>query len=426
VRKALFLTRNFPPLVTGGASRAWKFASNLAMIGWEPVVVAPPAVAAMAAALPSGSNRVDEVHRTGPEIDASKLDVNDTNALLHGQPVVSFLPFTARISGLFRDDSDGAAWEKSAAVLVEKLLSEQPDIDMLYAQGPPVEPLMLALETAKKHHLTVVLDITAPLDPAMPEPGASGSSSAAEVEARVLLSGVPMITPTRVLKEYFLKKYIGRLDHGSMTIVTPSFDDSHPAYRKPVAKASVAAMRIALLADELPKADIKAFIAGLEVWVKSDGIGPGDLELTLFGSGVSEVVRHAAKSPLKPMLAPDMAGGIGDQLEHCRKADLFCVLLGRTPASASTVPDRLVDALGMGLPLCAVLPEGAAARLVTEAGGMTAPAGDANAITGLFREIASAWRTRALSGAPEEIRQRYSITSVIHELTRAIAAQHVR
>ena len=426
VRKALFLTRNFPPLVTGGSSRAWKLASNLSTIGWTPVVVAPPAVRERDAAIPSGSNRVAEVHRTGPETDAAGLEAADMNALLHGRPVTSRRPLAARLTGLFKDDDAGAIWQKLAAEHIERLLAEQPEIDMLYAQGPPIEPLMLALETAKKHPLTVVLDITAPLDPAMPAPGATGSSSAAEAEVRILLAGVPMLTPTRALKEYFLKKYIGRLDHGSITIVPPSFDSSHPAFRKAPKSTPDRIMRIALYIDDLPKADLKALVKGIEAWFGSDRIGSGDVELTCFGEGAPELANRTAKSPIRQMLSIDLSGSIGDQLDHCRNADLFCAVLARTPASTCTVPDRLVDALGMGLPLSAVLPDGPAAKLVIDTGGMTAPAGDAEAIAGLFRTMAAARRDGTLRYASEELRQNYHTGNVIHELTRAIAVQHVR
>lgn len=426
MRKALFLTRNFPPLVTVGSSRAWKLASNIATIGWTPVVVAPPAVREMDAAMPSGSNRVAEVHRTGAETDAARLDANNMNALLHGRPVITRRPLAARLSGLFRGEAEGAIWEKSAAELVERILAEQPDIDMLYAQGPPLEPLMLALETAKKHPLTVVLDITAPLDPAMPAPGASGSSSAAESEESILLSGVPMLTPTRALKEYFLKKYSGRIDHGSITIVPPSFDSSHPAFRRAPKSTPDRVMRIAILVEELPKADIKALVKGLEAWISPDGISSGDVELTLFGDGAPEVANRTAKRLISTMLTIDLAASLGDQLDHCRKADLFCAVLGRTPVNSCGIPDRLVDALGMGLPLCAVLPDGPAAKLIIEAGGLTAPAGDAEAIAGLFRTMAAARRDGTLLCASEELRQRYYTGNVIQELTRAIASQYVR
>ncbi|MBN1928355.1 MAG: hypothetical protein JW764_02265 [Chlorobiaceae bacterium] len=426
MRKALILTRHFPPYVTSGASRAWKFASNLSAIGWEPVVIAPPAIMDMPAGVQSGANTVPAVHRTGPEIEAGGLDAAGRNALLHGgQPLAALNnSLKSMLSGLFKENSGGALWEKSAAVLIDRLLDEEPEIDLLYAQGPPLEPLGLALETARKRPITVVLDITAPLDPAMPPPGSSASSDAAEAEERILLSGVPLLTPTRHLKEYFLQKYRGRLDHGLVTIVPPAFDGSHPAFGRRLADASGTALRIALLVEELPKGELKALVAGLEAWLKG-GVPAGGVELLLLGAGASELLRRAAGKPLEKLLTPDDACGLDSELMLCRKAALFCVVQSSAAASASTVPDRLADALGMGLPLCAIAPDGAASRLVLDAGGLHAPARDAGAIAELFRAMVSGWSARTLQGALEELRQKHEITGVMRALTGAIASQPV-
>jgi hypothetical protein len=424
VRKALFLTRNFPPYVTSGASRAWKFASNLSAIGWEPVVVAPPAIAGMAADVKSGANPVIEIYRTAPDIDASGLDVSDRNDLLHGHAVPALnQSLKAKISGLFRDLSDGALWEKSAAATVERLLGENPEIDLLYAQGPPLEPLMLALEVARKHPLAVMLDITEPLDPAMPQPGTSSSSVAAEAEEHILLSGVPLLTPTRVLKEYFLKKYHGRLDFGKVTIVPSAFDASHPAFRKQGSRTSGTVLRVALLLEAMPRADLRSLIAGLDSWIRADGIMTGGLELSLFGDGVPELLRRVTRKPIEKLFTIDETGGIDSELEQCRNADFFCVVQGNPIHSTSIIPERLFDALGMGLPLCAIAPEGATSRLVLEAGGLYAPSGDAGAIMELFRSMATAWSLRSLYGAPEAFRQKHGIAVAMRELQGAIASQ---
>lgn len=426
MRKSLILTRHFPPLATGDASRVWKIASNLTTIGWEPVVVGPPAFVDAGASLPSGANRVDEVHRTAAGIDVASLDPGDLQALLHGKPAPSLRSLASRFAGLFRDGHDGDAWRKEAGPLVEKLLEQNPGIDMLYAQGPPVEPLQLALETARKHRLAVVLDITAPLDPGMSGSATGSSSPAARAEEEILLSGVPMTTTTRALKEYFLKKYIGRLEHGAMTIVPNAFDATHPAFGASAqVSRNVGAMRIALHIGELPKSDLKAFVTGLEAWVESDRVGNGDVEITLFGEGAFELAGRVRKSPAGPLLAFGFDGGIGRQLEECRNADLCGVVIGRTAAGARILPDRLVDALGMGRPLTGVLPDGSASRLVHDAGGATAPAGDAAAIAALFRSQLAAWRSGSLAAPSPGFAAGYAISGSMPELTRAIAPQHV-
>ena len=426
MRKVLILTRNFPPYVTGGASRAWQFATNFAAIGWEPVVVAPPAITGMAAGVKSGANPVNEVYRTAPDIDAGGLDAAARLALLHGQEVPGMnRPFKGRKTRQFRSISDGSHWLKSAAATVEQLLENDPEIDLLYAQGPPLEPLQLALEVARNHSLNLMLDITAPLDPAMPKPGAS-RSAAAKAERQILLSGVPLLTPNRFLKEYFLKKYPDKLGNGLITIVSPAFDPSHPAFRRQESKTHGTVLRIALHLEALSKRELNALVAGLEAWIRADGIMSGSLELMLLGVGAPELLRRTVKKPLQKLFVIDETGGIDRELEQCRSVDLFCAVLGNSTATASITPDRLIDALGIGVPLCLVAPEGVASQLVAECGGMVAPPGDAGAIMELFRAMASASSFGNLQCAPDWLRQKHEITAVMRELRGAIASQPLR
>ncbi len=423
MRKALFLTRNFPPYVTSGASRVWKLVSNISTIGWEPVVIAPPAVKGVPDDVQSGANSVLAVHRTGPEIDAEGLEPLDRHALLHGQDVAALNHSRKpRFSGLFRDTSTGALWEKSAAELLDRLLEEDPEIDLLFAQGPPLEPLNLALKAARKRPIAVILGITAPLDAAMSRSGASGSSDAAEAEEQILLSGVPLLTPTRHLKEYFLQKYHGRLDHSLVTIVPPVFDASHPAFGRQESEASETVMRIAMLVEELPKPELKALVAGLEAWMKS-GVAVGGVELMLLGGGAPELLRRATKKPLEKFLTLAEIGGIESELMLCHKVAFFCAVLNGPPSGSSTVPDRLVDALGLGVPLCAIAPDGATSQLVHDAGGAHAEAGNAAAIAELFRTMALRWSVHSLQGAPDFLREKHEISEAMQALTSAIASQ---
>lgn len=424
MRKALFLTRQFPPCVTSGASRAWKFASNLASIGWEPLVIAPPALKGMAAAVKSGVNPVTALYRTGEDIDVEGIDGPSRYDLLQGRACPQRnRRFPLRFPGLFRDSSEGQAWSKGAATITAQLFSEFPEIDLLYAQGPPLEPLRLALEIARNHTLAVILDITGPIDPSMPRPGSRGSSAAAMAEEQILLSGVPLLVPNRALKEYFLQKYSGRLDHGLMTIVPPAFDASHPAFRRLDNKKGETVLRIALLVGDTSRAELSAFVAGLDRWIRADGIMAGGLELSLTGEGATALLRRVAGKPLEPLLKIDDSSGIDSELEQCRNAGFFCAVLGSAPRHATVVPDRLIDALGMGIPLCIVAPEGVASKLVLDAAGAWATPLDPNSIMEMFRSMASAWSFHSLQGAPDHLKQPYTIGAVMPLVTGSIATQ---
>lgn len=426
MRKALILTRNFPPCVTDGASRVWKLASNLVSIGWEPVVVAPPEVRGVPAVLKSGANPVSEVYRTGPVIEPGEIDPFARNELLWGGTVQFRNPsFSERLSSLFRGVSDGEAWSNRAALLVEELLATNPDIDLLYAQGPPLEPLRLAIDVARAHSLAVVLDITEPLDPEMSRPGTSALSVSSRAEQDVVLSGLPLLTPNRTLKEYFLKKYPGRLDNERVTIVPPVFDSSHPAFRWQGTKKMDTVLRIALQVDELSRGGIKTLVSGLDAWIRADGLLTGGVEIMLSGPGASALAGRAAKKPLEKLLTLDVHGGIDAELEHCRNAGFFCAVMGVSPVHTIKVPERLIEALGMGTPVSLIAPEGVASRLVLEAGGMWGQQGDAGGIMELFRGMASAWSSGSFEKTPDYLRQAHSVGEVMQALTGAIVSQPV-
>jgi hypothetical protein len=366
-----------------------------------------------------------EVHRTGPDFDVSELGDEERDALLRGRPVSSRRPLAARFSGLFKDDSTGADWQKGASKLVDRLIAEHPDIELLYAQGPPLEPLMLALDVARRHRLAVMLDIMEPLDPAMPPRATSRQSARSKAEELILLSGVPMITPTRALKEYFLKKYQGRLAHGAMTIVPDGYDSTHLAFRPQQGGSSSAVMRWAFILECVSKKELKALLGGLDACINAEGLTKGAAEFTFFGDGAHEVARLSAKRPSGPMIVTGPFGALESELDLFRRADLVCAVLGAEERNVCIVPGRMVDALGMRRPLCGVVPVGATEKLVVEAGGMTALPGDGAAILELFRSGVSQCRSRTLRGAEAELLRRYEIRSVMHEMTGAIAGQHV-
>ncbi|NTU58519.1 MAG: glycosyltransferase family 4 protein [Chlorobiaceae bacterium] len=424
MRKALFLTRHFPPYVTSGASRAWKFALNMPIIGWEAVVVSQPAVAGLDEG--SGSSLpMPTLFRTGPDVDLSKLGQEERRDYLSGREVPSLRSFASRMTGIFSDDPEGAEWERGARKEAERLLAEHGDIEILYAQGPPLQPLRLALDIARQRSLTVILDIASPLDPAMPPPGTSKPSAAAKAEEEIMMSGVPMIVPSRAMKEYFLKKYQGRLSNGSMTIVPNGFDDTNrlPAALKQGQLPS--AMRMAFWIGEMEKRELKAFIAGLEAFCRSCGIAATGAQLLFIGEGTDALARRMARSPILPIILFDPGNGLAAELDLCRKADFFCSVQGSSPADECLVPDRLLDAMGMRRPICCVAPQGVAEKLVLDAGGITAPPGDEARISEMLATMTGMQQSRTLRAAPEEVLKKNSIAASLREMADAIRVQYV-
>jgi hypothetical protein len=424
VKKILFLTRHFPPLVSAGSLRAWKLARHLPEFGWEPLVVAPPDICGFEEGVPaplSADFSGMEIHRTGKEIDAGSLDAAGKAQLARGKPVDALRSVKNRVSGMFSGDPEGAEWEKNAARLVERLLKEHPEVEMLYAQGPPVNPLLLALDTARQHHLTLILDVIDPVDPSLPEPGMGSQATIARIEERILMSGVTVLTPTRALKEYFLKKYPGRLAHDDITIVHNGYDGELSGRPLPPVRPRSPLMRWALLVERVNKADLHTLVRGIELFAAAEGCVQGSAEFVFFGEAAGAVARHVKKSPLLPMIAIRDCCTLAQELELCRNADVICTVLGRNGVNAAYIPERVVDALGMNKPLLAAVPDGATRQLVQEAGGITASITQAEEIAGQCGIMAGLWKTDRLPEVPQPVLKRYEIRQSLHELTREIA-----
>jgi hypothetical protein len=329
----------------------------------------------------------------------------------------------SRLSGIFSNDSGGAEWEKSAAQLVEQLLKDNPEIDMVYAQGPPINPLLLALDVARRHHLLLILDIIDPVDPTALEPGGMTTmqNNSARAEERILLSGVTLITPTRGLKEYFLKKYHGRLSNDNIAIVHNGYDRELQECRPPANKTPSAVRRWAFLLERVAKNDLKTLVKGLDAFVTAEGYLPGTAEFVFFGECGRDIAGHVKKSALGQLIEVRDCSTVCEELELCRSADVFCTVLGMDPLNNHYIPERLVDALGMNKPLFAIVPDGAARLLVQEANGITAPVTAAEEIKEQCRTVAGLLRNSSLPLVPEPVRKKYEIRQSLHELTREIA-----
>lgn len=425
MKKILFLTRNFPPLVTSGSSRAWKLALHMPEFGWEPIVIAPHDITGLDDEHPAGQPAVVPkmtVHRTGKPLNAAVLDSSGKSSLARGKPVASMQSVKSRISGIFTNDPEGVEWDKIAAQLIEQLMKDHPDIEMIYAQGPPLNPLLLALDVARKHHLTLILDIIDPVDHAVIEPGGMSSmqTNMARIEERILMSGVTIITPTRVLKEYFLKKYQGRLAHDDITIVHHGYDGEALVCR-PSGNQKSPVMRWAFYLERVLKSDLKIIVKGLEAFAAGEGYVPGAAEFIFFGEAARDIVRYVKKTKLASLIDVRDCSTVCQEIEICRTADVFCSVLGKDALNSVYMPERLIDVLGLNKPLFAIAPEGAARQLVREANGLSALVTNPEEITEQCRIMAGLWKSSGLPVTPEPVRQKYEIRQSLHELTREIA-----
>lgn len=395
---------NFPPMMTEGSSRAFKFASSMPSLGWEPVIIAFHTI--------SGTEVEQwpfDVHYVGLEVSPSELSTEQLFRFVHGLPQkkLSFpkLGVNARLNAGVK----GSGWKKDADTIAEHILHDNPDIEMIYAQGPPFTPHRLALELSEKHHLPVVFDCIGPFDDD-------------KLEMMIMFSGHCVIMPTREKKEVFLRKYRGELAHDDITIVRNGFDPE--AFQAlGVKQGSGALMHWVFHIEMIGEKDLKAFFSGLSSFMESQPVARGAISLTFTGRGCAGIGRYLKKYGLNDLVGAGAVCSHLEELRLCRHADIFCVVLGKDKGSDGYVPERLYDVLGMHTPLAGVLPEGLTRQLLLDAGGRVASIDSTGEISGLLQDALYLWRSGQLPPVAESTVDRYRIRSAMQELLREMATR---
>ncbi|MCF8383204.1 MAG: hypothetical protein K9G39_06350 [Chlorobium sp.] len=422
MKKILFLSVNYPPLLTAGSSRASRIVSRLPELGWAPLVVAPADIAWDEEGknrLLSESGEFTGIYRTGELVDAVAFGPERTAQLVQGMSAAAPTGSPLRmITGLLPGVNLVSGWEKQAASVADGVISRHDPVDAIYAQGPPAAPLLLALELSKKHALPVLFDLVAPLE----TPSASGSrqSDAAQIEERILTSGHTIITPTRALKEYFLKKYFGKATHDDISII-PDFCEEAFAPKASGKHFSAGSPRVTVLMEHASGKELKLFFSALGRYMKLAGSFSLLPSVQVLGGDDREITKYTRKN------IPDASVSVvrrlsgEDELESIRQCDLFGVVAGREGHAPFTVPERAVDALCMRKPLFFVGPEGPAARLAVDAGGFWAPLEDvegvAQVLGSAFESIRNSPEKFSGGGMPEKL----SASQSLNDLSKTLA-----
>jgi len=359
------------------------------------------------------------IWRTGELVDAAAFGPERSEQLVQGMSAALPTGSPLRmISGLLSGVNLVSGWEKQAASIAEAVISRHDPVDAIYAQGPPAAPLALALELSKKHGLPVLFDLVAPLD--MPSASGSRQSDAVQIEERVVTSGHAVITPTRALKEHFLKKYFGKATHDDISIIPDFCTDSFapPASGRQV---SAGAPRVTVLIEHASAKELKLFFSALGRYMKHAGSFSLLPSFQVIGGDEREIMKYSRKH------TPDVSVSIlrrlsgHDELDSIRQCDLFGVVAGREGHSPLTVPERSIDALCMRKPLFFVGPEGPAARLAVDTGGFWAPLESAEGVAQLFGSAFESIRNSSQrppgGGMPEKL----SAFQVLADLSKTLA-----
>ncbi|TNJ37777.1 glycosyltransferase family 4 protein [Prosthecochloris vibrioformis] len=346
MRKIMMLTRNFPPMMTEGSVRSYRFAMALQESGWEPLVIGPE--------LPAGTGVIPRFDFTvryagnGVEGDGEGLEGVDLFRALRREPVSGL----DRLSRKLQAEQGGRSWEKQARQIATECMEEHGDIAALYAQAPPYDTVRLALELSRRYGLPLLPDQLWPC----------GGGSCRKDEELLIKAHHGLVVPTRYAKETLLKKYHGKVGHGDISVVPGLSGCSGVATGK---RDHTGLRLLFLVAGGQPRGFTKVFslLLGALGSVLKDG------ERMMFaGPRSHEAAGVAVKAGNADAVDFPGGGTMEDELNACARADLCCMVLADPLPSAGYFPERLVDVLSCCMPVIAALPRGYDAKGPLDAG----------------------------------------------------------
>lgn len=413
MKKILFLTASFPPYLTPGSARAARLAAALPAHGWSPVVVAPPLLdfgdGGSTSELLAGTGTL---LRTAAPYSLEGFDDARRARCVHGLRIPATGRVGSMLPSLFSAGHPLSGWEEAAKQRASEYLQADHEVAVIYAQGPPAAPLRLALELSLRHGIPVLFDLVSPIDPPAFESVVESlrGDEAAKLEQKILTTGYSLITPTRGLKEFFLKKYFGRVAHDDITIVPT------PGEQLSVPQESSDSTELLLFLENGPDKELLPFFSALGRHLRHHParvvIASGSMqqaERLVQKAGVSE------QALVVPLCAHQEAA----------------LLIGRasrvgwvSPAasqSAFHLPELALDAALAGKPLFAVAPEGALRQFVRESGGQDAAAGSAEEAGAMLAGFEAEGRGEYSSEALVSISARHEIDAVMVDFVRLLA-----
>lgn len=399
-----------------GAARAFSIASTLPAHGWQPVVIAPPDLCPPLEA--KGGERGQVIRRTAGAVDAAGLEHDALASFLRGGKMPGRSVAARVLPRLFSQPHPLSTWKKEAGRLADELIQAEGGIEGIYVQGPPAAPVKLALDLSKKHSLPVLFDLTAPLDPPLNPSAASGMKPAdlQGLEERVLTSGFPVITPTRALKEHFLKKHIGRAAHNDISII-PDIVLSLPSG----SSARGVAFRPVIFLDTIEPDAMRFFFSSLAAFLQGP-LADGRLaSIVVVTPEMDLAAKLVGKFRIKEAVELRSSATAAEEAELALGADVVGVVCGSAEHCRLRVPEVLVTAVGLRKPVFVLGTDGAAKQFALESNGMDLSGGGESAPRELLQACYERWREGTLSASNTAMPARCQPERVFGDLARIIA-----
>ncbi len=399
-----------------GALRAFNVASNLPHYGWKPFVIAPPDLQPPFQGMGAGSETL--ICRTGEAFNARGLDHDSIALFLRGGMIPAGGVAARVLPRIFSAPHPLSTWEKQASALAEEIIQTEGSIEGIYVQGPPAAAVSLALDLSQKHSLPVLFDLTAPLD----QPGSAALPSAVresdlqKLEERVLTSGYPVITPTRALKEYFLKKYFGRTAHSDISIIP----DTALPLPMAIAKAG-ASFRPVIFLEGLDSEEMRLLFSSLAAFLQGHASLGSSMAIVVVTAEIQAARKLAKKYRIGDSVELRSAKSAGEEVELALGGDVVGLVSGSAEPCRLRVPDPLLIAVGLGRPVFALGPDGAGKQFSVESGGMHLDGGGDGAPREMLQLCFERWRQGTLSSSKSQLPERCRPERVFRDLGKIIA-----
>lgn len=377
----LLITAHFPPDRGAATQRMLRFARALTDAGWALTVVT----------LDPGSYRrgtpIDEelLARIPPQVKvvrtgAWRPDAGDTSR------TVARRLLSAVFQAVAVPDRD-LGWLRPALRAALKAHDEDP-FDVVVSSAPPFTPHLVARSLARRIDVPWVADFR---DPWSRAPWARDRQAATwkgwmhrRLERRTVLGAVRVILNSERMREDFVRHY-RELDPSRFVTIANGFDRSvvaPVAHLVPPADGPLLVTHAGTLYGERDPAVLFEALGLL----KSDGVAPADIEVTLLGAiADSSQVKHAVRrNGVEDMvrLQPPVT-----HAEALRRLATSHVLLLFQQGTDLQVPAKLYEYIALGRPIAAVAPKPSAVADIVEATGLgtvTRPE-DARALADLLK-----------------------------------------
>ncbi len=420
LRKVLMLAYYFPPMGLSGVQRTAKFVKYLPEFGWKPIVLTINPTAYFAydeSLLAELSHPAIEIVRTDTK-DVTKLAASAAKRRQFKMPAEPTRKLLSAISQFFFIPDNKIGWKKYAIEQASAIIEREKDIEVIYSTAPPFSSHLIALDLRAKYHLPTVLDFR---DPWVENPShfywtLFHRRRHEALEERALTYADRIITANRALKELFLKKYFGRVQHKDISIIWHGYDAEDFQLAKPVPR-SRQKLRF-VYCGRFFLSSPQPFFKGLKIALAKAPALREHIELYFVGIFPEPYERMAEKYGLKELMVVRGYLPHRDAVAELLNADVLWASLDATKGTETITHGKLFEYAAARKTLFGIVPEGAARQFILEANGLVAHPKKPREIAQKILELYALWQKHELPVPSEAFVARFERRQLTAQLAK--------